>query len=200
MIEIPDAATSLGAFSGRDQRTLRRLDEIFWKELSEMDSGRILEEVNPVGGLEKAEAVQDVMKRMKSRLSNVVYFGDSITDLHCFQLARENGGLAVSFNGNNYAIREAEIAVLAENTIVTAILADVFNRLGKEGVLQLLKDWSRSTLPKYCTPSLLERLFKLYPEGLPRVEMITSRNREQLMKESTAFRKTVRGEAIGELG
>lgn len=200
MIEIPDKASSLEDFSAIDQRTIRRLDEIFWDEISEMESGRMLEEVKPVGGFEKADAVQDIVKKLNSGLCNVVYFGDSITDLQCFQLVKQNGGLAISFNGNSYAVREAEIAVLSDNTIVTSILADVFNRLGKEGVLQLVEDWSYSALPKYCAPPLRKRLFKLYPKNLPKVEMITSSNRERLMKESTIFRKTVRGEAIGGLG
>ena len=200
MIEIPDNASSLEDFSARDKRTIRRLDEIFWDEISEMKSERMLEEVNPVGGFEKADAVEDVVKKVSSSICNVVYFGDSITDVQCFQLVKQNGGLAISFNGNSYAVREAEIAVLSENTIVTSILAEVFSRLGKEGVLQLVEDWSYAALPKYCAPLLRKRLFKLYPEKLPKVEMITSSNRERLMRESTVFRKTVSGEAIGELG
>ncbi len=200
MIEIPDNASSLENFSLRDQRTIRRLDEIFWEEISEMESGRMLDEVNPVGGFEKADAVEDIVNKVKSSLCNVVYFGDSITDVQCFQLVKRNDGLAISFNGNSYAVREAEIAVLSDNTIVTSILADVFNRFGREGVNQLVEDWSYSALPKYCAQPLRKRLFKLYPKNLPKVEVITSSNRERLMRESTAFRKTVRGEEIGGLG
>ncbi len=200
MIEIPDNATSLEDFSARDQRTIRRLDEIFWDEISQMQSGRMLEEVNPVGGFEKADAVERIAKKVNSNLCNVVYFGDSITDVQCFQLIRRNGGLTVSFNGNSYAVREAEVAVLSDNTIVTSILADVFNRLDKENVLQLVKDWSYSALSKYSAPQLRKHLMKLYPKTLPQVEVITPSNRERLMKASTIFRKTVRGEAIGELG
>jgi len=201
MIEIPENARAVDDFFQRDQETIQRLDEIFWEEIPKMESGKMLKDVNPVGGYEKAKAVQDIVDRLGSSLDNVMYVGDSITDVPPFQLVRKNGGLTISFNGNEYAIREAEIAVLSSNTIVTSVLAEAFSRLGKDYVMKLVEEWSPSGLKKYCaTPALRERMFKLYPETLPQVEIITAGNRERLKRESSAFRKTVRGEAIGKLG
>jgi len=201
MIEIPKNAKSLQNFSEKDQENIRRLDEIFWKEISKMDSGRMLKDVNPVGGIEKASAVQEIARRLKSSICDVMYVGDSITDVQSFQLVKKYGGLTISFNGNEYAIREAEVAVLSDNTIITSILADTFTRFGKEQVIRLIEEWSASGLKKYCADRvLLEHMLKLYPKTLPKVEIITKSNKERLMKESSAFRKTVRGEAIGKLG
>jgi energy-converting hydrogenase A subunit R len=201
MIEIPEKAKSLRDFSDGDQKTVRRLDEIFWKEIPKMKCGRILEEVNPVGGYEKANAVQDIVKKMGGELCNVMYVGDSITDVSPFQLVRKNGGLTVSFNGNQYAIREAEVAVLSHNTVITSILADVFKNSGREGVIKLVKEWSRLTLEKYVSSVLQKRVSELWKNSeLPKLEIITDENREKLAEESSAFRKTVRGEAVGRLG
>jgi len=201
MIEIPKEAASIEDFSRRDQETIRRLDEIFWEEIPQMECGRLLEEVNPVGGEEKAKALRKIAERVKGELCNVIYVGDSITDVQSFQLVRENCGLTVSFNGNEYAVREAEIAVLAENTIVTSVLADVFNRLGKEGVLRLVEEWGPLALEKFSVaPALRERILKLYGKRFPKVELITSENRERLGRESSVFRGKVRGEAVGRLG
>lgn len=201
MMEIPENARAVDDFSQRDQETIRRLDEIFWEEIPRMESGKMLKEVNPVGGHEKAKAVQSIVEKLGSRLDNVMYVGDSITDVPPFQLVKKNGGLTISFNGNEYAIREAEIAVLSGNTIVTSVLAEAFNRLGKDHVMKLVEDWSPSGLKKYCAaPMLRERVFKLYPKNFPQVETITAGNRERLKRESRAFRKSVRGEAIGKLG
>lgn len=201
MLEIPKNAKSLRDFPMQHQETIKKLDEIFWKEIGKMEIGKIFGEVNPVGGYEKAEAVQGITVRLRNRLSNVMYVGDSITDVSAFQLVRKGGGLTVSFNGNEYAVREAEIAVLSENAVVTAILADTFNKFGKNGVFKLVKEWSYQALQKYgVDPSMREHALKLYPEQLPRVEIVTGNNKRQLMKESSAFRKTVRGEAVGELG
>lgn len=199
-IEIPENATSLNAFSEKDRKTIRRLDEIFWKEISEMDCGKMLKEVNPIGGFEKAKAIEDIADKVGVKFSDMMYIGDSITDVQSFQLVRENGGLAVSFNGNNYAVREAEVAVLSNNTAVTSVLAEVFSHHGREGVLGLVRGWSYLELRKYCSPVLQRQISKLHPKTLPKVEIVTSTNKERLMKESTAFRKTVRGEKIGGLG
>jgi len=201
LIEIPDGAVSVNDFSERDKKTIRRLDDIFWQEIAEMESDRMLKEVNPVGGVEKARAIEDVVDRMSGRLSDVMYVGDSITDVQSFQLVRQNDGLTVSFNGNRYAVREAEVVVLSNNTTVTSVLADVFSKFGKSHVVKLVEEWSYSALKRYrITPALRNHMIKLYPEALPQVEMITSKNKERLIKESSAFRKTVRGEAIGRLG
>ena len=201
MLEIPKNAKSLRDFPTEHQETLKTLDEIFCEEISEMEIGKIFCEVNPVGGYEKAEAVQSIIKNLGNQLSNVMYVGDSMTDVSAFQLVRRGEGLTVSFNGNEYAVREAEIAVLSENAAVTAILADTFNRFGKKGVFKLVKEWNHQAFQRYSVDSSLrERALKLFPEELPQVEIVTSDNRERLMKESSAIRKTVRGEAIGKLG
>lgn len=200
-IEIPIGAKSLQQLSDPSLKTINLLNEIFWNEFQQMQSSRILEEVNPVGGSEKANILKEIVERLKSELHNVVYVGDSITDVECFRLVRKSGGLTVSFNGNQYAIREAEVAVLADNTLATSILADVFHRYDKEKTLELVKNWSRRALKKYyVNPSLAKRALELWPKRLPRIEIITSDNMESLMRESSEFRKKVRGEAIGRLG
>jgi energy-converting hydrogenase A subunit R len=199
--EIPKGAKSLSDFPKEHQNSVRRLDEIFWKELSQMNVGAMLREVNPVGGDEKAEAIHNIVAQLKSDLHNVMYVGDSITDVSVFKLVREGGGLTVSFNGNSFAVREAEVAVLSENAIVTAVLGDAFSRFGKFQVMNLIREWKPSTIEKFGLYQPLKECFlKLCAKNFPRVTLVTAQNREKLMLESTTFRKGVRGEAIGKLG
>jgi len=201
MIEIPKNSQSVNDFSEKDQATIQRLDEIFWQIIPRMASGRMLREVNPVGGSEKARAVQDIVEKMQCSLDRVMYVGDSITDAPPLRLIRENGGLTVSFNGNDYSVRESEIAVLSGNTTVTSVLAEAFSRQGKEGAFRLVEEWTPSGLKKYCvSPVLRERMLRLFPDGFPQVERVTDDNIERLKRESSVFRNTVRGEAIGKLG
>ncbi|NWF87498.1 HAD hydrolase family protein [Candidatus Bathyarchaeota archaeon] len=201
IIEIPFEAKTLKDFPKKDQNIIRRLDEIFWKEITCTDCGRIFSEVNPVGGSEKANALKDIAKRKGVALKDVMYVGDSITDIEAFKLVKENGGLTVSFNGNQYAIKNAEIAILSENGIVTAVLAEVFSRFGRQQALNLAKHWNSEALKKSpISQALLDSLFTLYPDELPKVKIIISENMENLAKESSEFRKKVRGEAIGRLG
>ncbi|HUT16873.1 MAG TPA: hypothetical protein VMW84_01080 [Acidobacteriota bacterium] len=202
MITIPPAAKSIEDVSTVDQETIGRLDMIFWNEIAGMSLGRIFFDVTTVGGRQKAEAIEDAVEGLGAQLSDMMYVGDSITDVEAFQLVRDNDGLTVSFNGNNYAVRNAEIAILSENNIVTAVIADVFCRQGKQAVLNLVENWNLQSLERngVVSLSLLDHLFSLYPQTLPKVQIVTAENMELLAKESSEFRKRVRGEAIGRLG
>jgi energy-converting hydrogenase A subunit R len=201
MIEIPKNAKSLEDFSPNDQKMIKRLDEIFWNQICQMSLGKMFDEVNPVGGREKANSTKEIVARKGCNVDCVMYVGDSITDVECFKFVRNGDGLTVSFNGNEYAVREAEIALMSENTIVTSIIADIFARFGKGSVLQLAKEWSFSALKQFeVNLTLMKQVHQLYPKRLPKVEVITRYNTKRLVKESVAFRKSVRGEAIARLG
>jgi len=201
MIAIPPAAKTVEDFSAADQETIGRLDAIFWSEIASMGLGKIFSDVTTVGGSQKAEAIEDAVEGLRAQLSDVMYVGDSITDVEAFKLVRENGGLTVSFNGNQYAVKNAEAAVLSENSTVTAVIADLFCNVGKQQTLQVLENWSRETLRKSAVSQpLLDKFFALYPAALPKVQIVTAENMETLAKESSEFRKKVRGESIGRLG
>ena len=174
------------------QRTIERLDEILGKEIPFMECGRILKEVSPLGGKEKAKAVLASLQRTKGKLSDVMYVGDSITDVEALILAKEEG-LAISFNGNAYALRAAELACLSPYTFPLEILAEVFCQEGKEGVLDMVEKW----------PNTLERKTKeriLTCKHSPQLEMIKKSNLADLIKKSERIRKELRGEIIGKLG
>ncbi len=201
MMTIPSAAKSLKDLSSKDQETVKRLDDIFWKEIAGMSCGRIFSEITTVGGEQKAHAIQDATAKLHVPLSNVMYVGDSITDMEAFKLVKDNGGLTLSFNGNNYAVKNAEVVVMSDNNIVTAVIADIFLRHGKEQVLQVAETWNYDSLKRSAVNStLLDRLFALYPKALPKLQIVTKANMETLSKESSEFRKKVRGEAVGKLG
>jgi predicted HAD superfamily phosphohydrolase len=174
VINIPKS-NRLEEFSEEDKRNIERLDYIFWKRTPQMTVGRILNEVNPIGGYEKANAVKNITKKLGVDLADTMYVGDSITDVEAFRLVREGSGLTVSFNGNNYAVREAEIGVTSPDTSAIEFIAGTFIQEGKEDLLDELKRF-------------------------PRIETITQENMEEFSKHSSKFRKTVRGEAVGKLG
>lgn len=202
MIEIPEGARALSDFSPRDRETIRRLDDIFWEEMTDLSSYELILQVNPVGGEEKSNSILDVRRRTGIELEDTMYIGDSITDVQAFQLVREAGGLTVSFNGNAYAIREAEIAVLSPDTVITSVLAEAFDRAGKEGVLALVEKWNRESLriSGLAHDYLLREVERVFPDELPIVSRITAENRAELAEKSSQFRRRVRGESIGGLG
>jgi energy-converting hydrogenase A subunit R len=201
LIDIPPAARRMEDFSRGDLAVIQHLDEIFWSEIPKMTVGTMLSDVVTVGGEQKAKAIRDAAKRLGAELADVMYVGDSITDVEAFKLVRANGGLTVSFNGNSYAVKNAEVAVLSENNVVTAVIADFFCRFGKEKTISALKSWSYVALKKSGGDNaLLRQLSDLYPDALPKAKIVTAQNMESLVKESSEFRKKVRGVAIGRLG
>ncbi len=201
LIDIPKSTKTIEDFSQSDRAAIQRLDQIFWNEIPKMFVSKFLIDVVTVGGEQKAEAIRDVIKRLSANLEDVMYVGDSITDVEAFKLVRESGGLTISFNGNSYAVKNAEVAVLSESNLVSAVMADLFSKLGKENTLEVLSSWDHETLKKNeINETLLKIFLSLYPDALPKVQIVTAQNMESLVAESSEFRRKVRGTAIGRLG
>jgi energy-converting hydrogenase A subunit R len=167
---IPSGAASAEALSAENRRTVEQLDEIFWTILPEMDIYRIIEEVNPVGGREKARAIERIADIEDAELRDVFYVGDSITDVDAFRLVKAAGGVALSFNGNDWAVKEASFAVTAVTALPIGWLAMLFVNQGTRG----FKDLTMSD--------------------------ITSESAERISTLSCRVRKSVRTEKIGSLG
>jgi energy-converting hydrogenase A subunit R len=201
LITVPSNAKTTADFSRTDQETIQRLDEIFWGEIPKMTVGKLLSDVVTLGGEQKAEAVKDAAKRFDTKLENVIYIGDSITDLEAFKLVRAKGGLTVSFNGNSYAVKNAEVAVISDSNLVTAVIADLFCKHGKERSLKIINSWNFEELKNSGVSGTLLSLLADHSLGaFTKVQVTTSQNTEVLIKESCEFRKKVRGVAIGRLG
>ena len=200
-IDIPPSAKNIQDFSIHDQTVIKRLDEIFWSQIPQMLVGKFLEDVVTIGGEQKAEAIRDVANRLHVQLADVMYVGDSITDVEAFKLVRDNGGLTVSFNGNSYAVKNAEVAVLAESNLVTAVIADLFCKFGKEVAINALNSWSFASL-EYAEvdAALLKHFSSLYPKALPKAEIVTAQNMETLTKESCEFPKKSAGSSHWKVG
>jgi energy-converting hydrogenase A subunit R len=201
MISWEEEAVGIEDLSPSDQGTVRRLNHVFWEEIAGMEVGRAFVEVNPVGGVEKASAVLDSLKRTGGQLADVIYVGDSITDVQAFELVRDGRGVAVSFNGNGYAIRSADICCISKDTVVLSVLASVFYRGGRDGVLELAQKWSRSSIEGRAVDEAVKTRFQSLPdENFPKMELIAQSNIGRLIEESEEFRKQVRGVEIGALG
>jgi energy-converting hydrogenase A subunit R len=201
LITIPANAKRLTDFSPEDQVLIKRLDEIFWSEIPLMSEvEKFLSDVVAVGGEQKAESIRDIVRCKKGSFEDVMYVGDSITDAEALRLVKENGGLAVSFNGNSYAVKNADVAVVSESNLVTAVIADIFYRLGRDKTLKVLKSWGETSRLDVVGVDLelLKQVFG--PKVGPKVQIVTSENMNLIVTESSEFRKRVRGVAIGRLG
>ena len=97
-IELPDGAEA--ADLGPVAEAIAVLDRIFWEQLPAMEIGALLQEVNPIGGPEKAKAVTDSPGANQTVNERNGYAGDSRTDVPAFEAVRAGGGLAISINGS----------------------------------------------------------------------------------------------------
>ncbi|MCL2642588.1 MAG: HAD hydrolase family protein [Candidatus Bathyarchaeota archaeon] len=200
LIAIPSNAKSFADFSLEDQALIKRFDEIFREILQMSAVSKIFSNVVVVGGEQKAESIRDIVKCLKVSFENVMYVGDSITDVEALRLVKENGGLSVSFNGNSYAVKNADAAVISESNLVTAVIADVFYRLGREETLKVMRSWGEASLGSGGVDlGLVKQVFE-FKRGRPKVQIVTSENMSLIVAESSEFRKSVRGVAIGRLG
>ncbi len=191
------------------QKTISRLDEIFWKIIPSMSIGRILDEVNPIGGQEKARAVDDSLKRTGLALNHVVYAGDSITDCQALDLVREAGGVAISFNGNRYALRSAEYAILSDNTCILYGISSLLKEKGRDAFSDLgfpergMLD-SRALADRVGEIGISHKILSEIRGSVERemleVYYIPDTDFERLVEKSERTRKKVRGHKVGELG
>ena len=182
------------------------LYDIFFKEFPKLEINKYIESVKTVGGKGKQIAVEDIVERFGLESGSIIYMGDSITDVEPLQYARDNGGLSVSFNGNEYPLNVAEIAVISDHTIVSSILIDLHSRFDKEYVLDFIREYSQKG-PNAAFEdfevdySLVEEFEKVfYNKEAPIIEIITDDNRDYLLKLSKEMRNRIRGKDIGGLG
>ena len=186
--------------------TISKMDELFWEILPKTTFGPILESIKPLGGSRKLRALEEILKAEKRELKAAVVIGDSITDWVMLKKTKQSGGLAISFNGNSYAVENANVAVMSDNCIVTPILVQIFERTGLKGIKYITSNWSLESLGNEVTKgnldkTLFDRFQKLKdrPE-LPQANWITRKNTDSIKEKSSFFRKTVRGHDVGSLG
>ncbi len=114
-----------------DDRTLRAvnwLNDFFWNKLQKTEAGKILRDVKAVGGKRKLEVV------LKYKPKKPIVIGDSISDKDMLSYAKERG-VAISFNGNEFALVNSNLAIIAESAFAEV---DVVSRCLSEGL-----DWIR---------------------------------------------------------
>jgi predicted HAD superfamily phosphohydrolase len=200
-IELPPDAATAADLPAPAAEAIAVLDRIFWERLPAMAIGALCQEVNPMGGPEKAKAVADSLMQTSLSMADTIYVGDSITDVQAFEAVRDGGGLAISFNGSRDAVNAAEVIVVADSAWPLALLTSIFQLWGKQGVLEVAcpetREKSRSlVLPEAVIEPIgmgLEgHVFNLYDQS--------AADLDKVVEESQAMRARLRGEAVAGLG
>lgn len=90
------------------------------KVLSKREILEVVDRVKVVGAGEKAEILRDYCE--KYEIDFPIAVGDSVSDHKMFEAAKELGGVAVAFNGNEYALKHADLAVISESALSEALV------------------------------------------------------------------------------
>jgi len=177
------------------------LDNIFYNKIPKLKIAVLMDIIIPIGGEGKKVAVKDIIYKYGFNAEDLFYIGDSITDVQPLKFAKDNNGISVSFNGNEYAIKEAEIAIIADNTTITGVLADIFNKYNRENVIEFIIAYNENPKKAFETWNVNTSLLNiLNTSQLPEVKIINPHNIKNLIDKSSKFRKKLRGESIGGLG
>ena len=117
-------------------------DDIFFKQITKMQIYEKIKEIDVVGGEGKKSAIEKIIKRDGINVNQMLYIGDSITDVEPLEFAKNNDGISISFNGNEYPLNAAEIAIVSKSAIATAVVANVYADNDKRTVLKFIKDYN----------------------------------------------------------
>ena len=181
-------------------------DDIFFTQIPKMGIYERLREIEVVGGEGKKLAIDKIIERDGIDAGEILYIGDSITDVEPLEFARKNNGISISFNGNEYPLKVAEIAIVSPSAIATAVIADVYSQNDKNKVLEFINDYNNEDdLEKLFNDynidsNIKNQFFKVFTSKYPLIQIITDEKYGEILKVSKEMRNNIRGQDIGGLG
>ena len=181
-------------------------DNIFFSEIPKMDIYQDIRNIEVVGGYGKKLAIDNIIEEYGIDINQMLYIGDSITDVEPLQFAKNNNGISISFNGNEYSLRAAEIAVVSPSAAITALIADIYARYDKNHVIDFIIEYNSSDNPEILfdeyeiDSEIKDKFFEVYNNDYPTVKIIDENNFDEILKESLQMRNNIRGEDVGGLG
>ncbi len=194
-IEIPERTRALSDLDPRDQTTINRLDDIFMKEISDLNAYRLVTEVHAIGADEKAASLLDICKKTGVGLEDTIYIGTDSSDVQALQLVRRGGGVSVAYNGSAEAVKEADVKVTSDNSVVTSVITEAFYKSGKDAVMSIVDDWSIQHILSsgFVHDYLVRELSRVFPNGLPRVERVRADQFSRQIENNSASRLNGKG-------
>jgi energy-converting hydrogenase A subunit R len=123
-----------------DNRIKQRLDNFFWKELPATELGMAIREVKPVGGQRKVAALERFSEKYDQALAKWVVIGDSITDFRMLQAVETEGGLAITFNANEYALPYATMSLASTSLSDLTEVLEAWQKGQRKAVEKIVKE------------------------------------------------------------
>jgi energy-converting hydrogenase A subunit R len=99
-----------------DDEIKKKLDLFYEEKLQRASSSKIISNIRPVGGRHKVAALKVFVQRTGVPLSRWAVIGDSITDARMLHAVNSEGGLAIAFNANEYALSHATVSLASTDS------------------------------------------------------------------------------------
>lgn len=157
----------------------RICDSFFWSELPGRPLGRLIEQVKVVGGARKTAALSMFLDRFGVETGMAVAVGDSITDFKMLTAVEQAGGLAIVFNGNEYALPYGTCGVAAADLRAILPVVEVFIENGLPAAGSLVEELASRPVPE---------------EG-PVYHWLPGADADKVLPAHKKFRKLLRGQA-----
>jgi len=192
-------------------RIVNRLDALFFHQLPAL--GYDIFTTRVIGGVRKAEAIREITNKKGIAIGDVIAVGDSITDYKMLDEVASQGGIAVVFNGNQYAVPYATIGLASVDIRFLYLVCEAFEQGGKGAVMDVVRTWEENrrafeedpmNIPEgYITPDLKDFL-TTQEEKIPfpyfhNLERADDRRKEEILTIHKRLRMQVREDA-GKLG
>ncbi len=182
-------------------------DDIFFNEIPKMSIYENIKNIDVVGGEGKKLAIDNIIASDNININEILYIGDSITDVEPLKFARENNGISISFNGNEYPLKQAQIAIVSPSAITTTIIANIYADNDKNTVLNFINDYNNSDDIKklfedYKIDSQINKeFFRIFKNiKYPLIKVVNQENFDDILEKSIEMRNTICGQDIGGLG
>ncbi|MDR1404712.1 MAG: hypothetical protein LBJ20_04005 [Candidatus Methanoplasma sp.] len=174
---------------------VRTFDDIFGSKMNELGISDMMRQMKSVGANEKTYFLIDLRRKTQIDFDGTAFIGGDITDIHALDAVRDRGGLAMSFNGCDFAVRKSNVAIMSRDCTAAAILIQEFYNEGIEAVFDLVENWNRETLMKkdFPDPYLMSAMLESNPRKLPEVYIVGRDNVDDIAKKSDRYRKVLLG-------
>ncbi|MDD2626138.1 MAG: hypothetical protein PHT00_00865 [Candidatus Methanomethylophilus sp.] len=192
-LPLPTAKYELNVpleLSQEEVAMIARLDDVFMHRMQGTPAFKMIQDMPSVGANEKAYTMLDIRKRTQVDLDGTAYIGGTTIDYQVMDLIKDSGGLALSFNGSEFAVHGANIAAVGNDCTVAAVLVEQFYDKGIEAVFDLVDHWTRAKVAKLELPdqNLVDSLLVRHPRKLPDVWRVDQSNVGEISAKSEAYR------------
>jgi predicted HAD superfamily phosphohydrolase len=174
-----------------DSRLVDMVDDEYIKKVEKMDFMEQLKRDVRIAGNEKAYSVIELCRKKEIDTASTIIVGSDESDYPAMDFVRDSNGLAISFNGTEYAVRGSNVAILDDNPITVAVLSMEFYNGGIESVYDMVDNWNIESLrSRPCADrNLMNQFLMQFHDGLPEVYRVDDNNLSEVTLKSVAYRK-----------